>query len=123
MAPDDPVNPQNSDPSGNALGFSEGQAQKKPERYNTQFLVANFEKEERRTRFIVIGVVVAVLVAGGVGLMMTSHEEPKPQAAKEGEPAPGTPKAPLEKKPEAAPAPKAEAPKDAAPPKPADAPK
>ena len=55
------------------------QSGKRPERYNTQFLVANFAQQERRNRLIVLAIAIAVIGATGIGLMLSSGPE-KPAA-------------------------------------------
>src|SRR6478672_5944458 len=79
MAPDNDAPPDAAEPApdaapaeGGELGFNAGA--KRPERYNTQFLVANFEKEERRTRLILLGVAVLCAVLIGVGLTVGKDE-------------------------------------------------
>jgi hypothetical protein len=130
MAPNDdpPAEPQPPAPEGGELGFQSG-GTKRPERYNTQFLVANFEKEERRTRLIILGVALVCAVLIGVGLTVGKDEvkKPEPNAAAMPEGAPAEAKPAVAPNPEAAkpaePAKPAEAPKPAEPAKPAEAPK
>ncbi len=50
---------------------------KRREHYNTQLLVANFEKEERRTRLILIGVAVALGAGIAAALFLGGGGEKK----------------------------------------------
>ncbi len=65
-----------------------------PERYNTRYIIANLKKEERRTRLIVVGIIVAVAVA--IVVFMVGRPEkklPMPGAMGEGAAAVAVPSA------------------------------
>ncbi len=93
---------------GESFGF---QAQGKNEKYNTEFLVNNLEKDKQRTKLIVLGVIVAVVGLCGILFALSGGEsdahKPKTaeaaraEAAAKAEPA----KAPDAAKPEAPAAP------------------
>jgi hypothetical protein len=51
------------------------------EKYNTQFIVANLEKDKQRTKFIVIGVIVAVVGAVSMLAVLGSGDDPTTRAA------------------------------------------
>ncbi|HSI05684.1 MAG TPA: hypothetical protein VLC93_14460 [Myxococcota bacterium] len=86
----------NQQPSDGQQGESFGfQAQGKNEKYNTEFLVNNLEKDKQRTKYIVIGVIVAVVglcgilfaLAGGEseGLKPKTVEQARAEAAAKAE--------------------------------------
>ena len=53
----------------------------KQEKYNTQFIVANLEKDKQRTKFIVLGVIVAVVGAVSMLAVLGSGDDPTTRAA------------------------------------------
>ena len=48
------------------------------ERYNTNYIVDNFTRQERRNRLIVAGLALALVLSLGVGLLLNSHNHPAP---------------------------------------------
>lgn len=52
----------------------------KQEKYNTQFIVANLEKDKQRTKLIVVGVVVAVVGLVGMLAALSSGDDPTARA-------------------------------------------
>ena len=68
MVPNDdnpPQTPAPTEPEAQAFGFD---AKPRPERYNTQFLVAKMSAEERRARLIMVGIAVAIVAGVGIAL-------------------------------------------------------
>ncbi len=102
---------QPNEQQGEGFGF---QAQAKNEKYNTEFLVNNLEKDKQRTKLIVLGVIVALLGAVGIlALLSGGEDKPTPKtadqvraeaAAKAEDPARDTPKPADAPKPPEAPA-------------------
>ncbi len=48
------------------------------ERYNTNYIVDNFTRQERRNRLIVAGLALALVLSLGVGLLVNSRNHPAP---------------------------------------------
>lgn len=63
---------QPNDQQGEGFGF---QAQAKNEKYNTEFIVNNIEKDKQRTKLIVLGVIVAIMGAIGIFALISGGEE------------------------------------------------
>lgn len=50
------------------------------ERYNTNYIVDNFTRQERRNRLIVAGLAAALVLSLGLGLVINSHNHTAPPA-------------------------------------------
>ncbi len=75
-------------PQNEAFGFSEAPVQ---EKYNTEYIVKNLQKDERTTQYVIIGLVVAALAGAAMWLLLMPTPEkpsvPTPATAVQAAPA------------------------------------
>lgn len=101
IAPQPPIDPATGQPvsphaasqpvapvENQAFGFTEAPVQ---EKYNTEYIVKNMQKDERTTQYVIIALVVAALAGAGMWLMLMPEPEkpalPAAGAPTEAEPA------------------------------------
>lgn len=62
------------------LQSEQNAAAPKQEKYNTQFIVANLEKDKQRTKLIVLAIVVAVVGAVSMLVVLGKNDDPTARA-------------------------------------------